>query len=57
MRLRVTLAVWLAVAMHGAIAGTPDEDFRSGLSAFNRGDFVNRVEVGMQKTDRDRRRA
>jgi TPR repeat protein len=40
MRLRVALAVWLAASMQGAIAGTPEEDFRGGLSAFNRGDFA-----------------
>jgi TPR repeat protein len=40
MRLRIALAVWLAASVLGAVAGTPEEDFRGGLSAFNRGDFA-----------------
>ena len=31
---------WLAVMVSAAIAGSPEEDFRSGLSAFNGGDFA-----------------
>jgi len=37
----LALAVaWSAVAVSAVIAGTPEEDFRSGLSAFNGGDFA-----------------
>ncbi|HWN48889.1 MAG TPA: tetratricopeptide repeat protein [Xanthobacteraceae bacterium] len=33
-------AAWCAVAISAAVAGSPEEDFRSGLSAFNGGDFA-----------------
>jgi TPR repeat protein len=37
----LALAVaWSAVAVSAGTAGTPEEDFRSGLSAFNGGDFA-----------------
>ena len=53
MRLRVALAVWLAASVHGGIAGTPDEDFRSGLSAFNRGDFAAAMRLWRPLADGD----
>jgi TPR repeat protein len=31
---------WLAICPPFAVAGTPEEDFRAGLSAFNSGDFA-----------------
>jgi TPR repeat protein len=36
----IVLAATLTVVVSGAKAGSADEDFRSGLAAFNRGDFA-----------------
>jgi TPR repeat protein len=36
----ITGFAWFAICLSSAVAGTPDEDFRAGLSAFNRGDFA-----------------
>src|SRR5579864_534657 len=40
MCLAIVLAVVLVMRAPGARAGSAEEDFRSGLSAFNRGDFT-----------------
>jgi TPR repeat protein len=53
MRSRLALAVWLAACVCGAIAGTPDEDFRGGLSAFNRGDFAAAMRLWRPLADGD----
>jgi uncharacterized protein len=36
----ITSFASLAMCLSSAMAGTPEEDFRAGLSAFNRGDFA-----------------
>ena len=38
-------AAWCTVAISAAIAGSPEEDFRSGLSAFNGGDFATAMRL------------
>ncbi len=36
---------WLAIGLLPATAGTPEEDFRAGLSAFNGGDFATAMRL------------
>jgi TPR repeat protein len=51
---RLALAVaCCAVAIAGASAGTPEEDFRSGLSAFNGGDFVTAMRLWRPLAERN----
>lgn len=40
LRRRCLLAIVFAAAASAAVAGSPEEDFRSGLSAFNGGDYA-----------------
>jgi len=44
---------WYALAVSGAAAGTPEEDFRSGLSAFNGGDYVAAMRLWRPLADRN----
>jgi TPR repeat protein len=45
--------VWSVVAAATAAAGSPEEDFRNGLSAFNGGDFVTAMRLWRPLADRD----
>ena len=38
-------AVWSTLAISAVIAGSPEEDFRAGLSAFNGGDFATAMRL------------
>ena len=38
-------AVWSMLAVSAVIAGSPEEDFRAGLSAFNGGDFASALRL------------
>jgi uncharacterized protein len=49
--LPIVLAVALGVAV--ALAGSAEEDFRSGLSAFNRGDFASAMRLWRPLADSD----
>jgi TPR repeat protein len=50
----LALAVaWSAVAVSTVAAGSPEEDFRSGLSAFNGGDFAAAMRLWRPLADRD----
>jgi TPR repeat protein len=44
---------WCAVAGATVVAGSPDEDFRSGLSAFNGGDFATAIRLWRPLADRN----
>jgi len=44
---------WCAVAGSIAVAGSPEEDFRNGLSAFNRGDYAAAIELWRPLADRN----
>ena len=44
---------WAAVAVSIAGAGSPEEDFRSGLSAFNGGDFAAAMRLWRPLADRN----
>ena len=44
-RYMASAAVWYVVAASAATAGSPEEDFRSGLSAFNGGDFAGAMRL------------
>ena len=46
-------AAWSALAISPGVAGTPDEDFRAGLSAFNGGDFVTAMRLWQPLADRN----
>jgi TPR repeat protein len=48
----VTVA-YLAIATASATAGSPEEDFRNGLSAFNGGDFAAAMRLWRPLADRD----
>src|SRR5215471_3095746 len=54
--LAIALAL-CAVAISAAIAGSPEEDFRSGLSAFNGGDFAGAMRLWRPLADRNDARA
>src|SRR5215468_5090008 len=43
----------LAFSLSAAIAGTPEEDFRAGLSAFNGGDFAAAMRLWRPLADRN----
>ena len=45
--------VLLAVSMSCAVAGTPEEEFRAGLSAFNGGDFAAALRLWRPLADRN----
>jgi TPR repeat protein len=49
----VLALVWSAVAATAAAAGSPEEDFRSGLSAFNGGDFAAAMRLWRPLADHD----
>ena len=51
-RLVLTVA-WLALAIPAAIGGSVEEDFRSGLSAFNSGDFARAMQLWRPLADGD----
>ncbi len=51
--LRVAFLVWLAVAPVTAHAGNAEDDFRGGLSAFNRGDFAGAMRLWRPLAERD----
>lgn len=51
--LPMALAVVLGVSIPVAIAGSAEEDFRSGLAAFNRGDFVAAMRLWRPLADSD----
>jgi TPR repeat protein len=38
-------AAWSMIAISAVIAGSPEEDFRAGLSAFNGGDFATAMRL------------
>jgi len=44
---------WFAIAVSAAAAGTPEEDFRSGLSAFNGGDYAAAMRLWRPLADRN----
>jgi TPR repeat protein len=44
---------WLAISLPAATAGTPEEDFRAGLSAFNGGDFAAAMRLWRPLADRN----
>jgi TPR repeat protein len=43
----------LAFSLSAALAGTPEQDFRAGLSAFNGGDFAAAMRLWRPLADRD----
>jgi TPR repeat protein len=47
------VVAWCAVAGATAVAGSPEEDFRSGLSAFNRGDYAAAIGLWRPLADRN----
>ncbi len=49
----VAAFAWLAISLPCAIAGTPEEDFRAGLSAFNGGDFAAAMRLWRPLADRN----
>jgi TPR repeat protein len=49
----VAAFAWLAISAPCAAAGTPDEDFRAGLSAFNGGDFAAAMRLWRPLADRN----
>jgi len=44
---------WSTLAISVAVAGTPEEDFRTGLSAFNGGDFATAMRLWRPLADRN----
>jgi TPR repeat protein len=50
-------AVWLALALPAALAATSEDDFRAGLSAFNRGDFAAAMRLWRPLADADEARS
>jgi TPR repeat protein len=46
-------AAWSTLSISPVIAGSPEEDFRSGLSAFNSGDFAAAMRLWQPLADRD----
>ncbi len=55
-RLAVAVASF-TLAVSSLVAGTPEEDFRAGLSAFNGGDFATAMRLWRPLADRDDPRA
>jgi TPR repeat protein len=51
-RLAVAVA-WSTIAISAVIAGSPEEDFRAGLSAFNGGDFAKAMRLWQPLADRN----
>jgi TPR repeat protein len=49
----VAAFAWLAIGLPCAIAGTSEEDFRAGLSAFNGGDFAAAMRLWRPLADRN----
>jgi TPR repeat protein len=49
----VAAFAWLAISLPCAIAGTSEEDFRAGLSAFNGGDFAGAMRLWRPLADRN----
>lgn len=47
----------LAICLPSAMAGTPEEDFRTGLSAFNRGDFAAAMRLWRPLADKNEARS
>jgi TPR repeat protein len=47
------VVAWSAAEMASAAAGSPEEDFRGGLSAFNGGDFAAAMRLWRPLADRD----
>jgi len=54
---RYLAAAWCTVAISAAVAGSPEEDFRAGLSAFNGGDFAAAMRLWRPLADRNDARA
>ena len=50
-------AAWCTLAISAAAAGSPEEDFRTGLSAFNGGDFAAAMRLWRPLADRNDARA
>ena len=46
-------AVWSTLTISAVVAGTPDEDFRAGLSAFNGGDFATAMRLWRPLAERN----
>src|SRR5215468_8825594 len=46
-------AAWSMLAISAVIAATPEEDFRTGLSAFNGGDFAAAMRLWRPLADRN----
>ena len=44
-------AAWSTLAISAVVAGTPEEDFRAGLSAFNGGDYAKAMQLWRSLAD------
>ncbi len=49
----LAFASWPALVISAALAGTPEEDFRAGLSAFNSGDFAAAMQLWRPLADKN----
>jgi uncharacterized protein len=49
----IAASAWLAISLPPAVAGTPEDDFRAGLSAYNTGDFAAALRLWRPLADRN----